>query len=247
MKCHTSEIAAEFVILHCRLQHGKKFFSAKTKTSPPLKLIQSQSEFFEHYNLKGVREDSRMGMLGWLRGDYPLELRLEIPSPMEMLTLQCEGRRVATLLLGEDQQLTPIGRHAGAYEFLLHDLEHAHKFFGGEFRGQMHFFRLLHQAITAGSFSSFSDDPRFLGELDYLMSDMNSHPVHLLKYLKAIVLSTLQRRNQTGEALNHWSNGLFDLWKLPGEAKTAAMRVNFPEIETRGDLEQVSRFFDGPT
>lgn len=244
MQCHNAELAAEFLLLHCRLRHGKKFLCAKTKRSKPPSEITTSAELLRHYNLKGVREDSHLGLLGWLEGRYPLEARIDIPSPREMLDTQCEERRIATLLLEPSRQFTPIGRHAGAYEFLLHDLEHAHKFFGGEFQGQVRFFLLLRQALDAGAFGLFHGELQFQTELDYLMSDMNSHPVHLLKYLKAIVLAAIERRRlPADQTLTGWSSELFRLWAMPETVAAAALRINYPDEESDHDRSAVARFF----
>lgn len=239
-----SEIAFEFVLLHCRMKQGKKFLNAKTKQAPRFCEIESPVEILRNYYLKGVREDSQLGLLEWLTGRYPLEGRLDIPSPREMLDIQCQGRRIATLLLRPEQQNTPIGRHAGAYEFLLHDLEHAHKFFGGEFKGQVRFFNLLRIAWERGHFQIFADDGKFQGELDYLMADMNSHPVHMLKYLKAIALSAIQRADLPADkVLQKWSEDLFELWGMPENTVTAALKINYPALETDFERRQVAAFF----
>lgn len=246
MECQNSKVASEFLLLNGRLKHGRKFLCAKSKTTPPFTEIHSYAQLFQHYHLKGVREDSQLGLLGWLTGRYPLEARLDIPTPREMLEIQCEGRRIATLLLKPEQQHTPIGRHAGAYEFLLHDLEHAHKFFGGEFAGQVKFFRLLREAVTESAFKDFAGDLQFQGELNYLMSDMNSHPLHLLKYLKAIVLNAFRRRgDKEDHQLGDWSRDLFDLWGFPEPVKSAALKINYPELETDQDRHRLAHYFTG--
>lgn len=231
------QIVSEFLLLHSRLKHGRQYLCAKSKTSPRKTAVHSYRELFSHYHLKGVREDSQLGLLGWLRGDYRLEARLDLPTPREMLEVQCQGRRIVTLLLKPEQQFTPIGRHAGAYEFLLHDLEHAHKFFGGEFHGQVRFFRLLRKALDHGLLQDL------LGpQLDYLMADMNSHPVHMLKYLKAIALNGL---GGTDRQLAFWSQALFEFWQLPPSVHQAALRINYPQLETLEDRYQVAEFFLG--
>jgi len=246
VECQNAQLASEFLLLHGRLRHGRKYLCAKTKSTPPFHEIHSYAQLFQHYHLKAVREDSQTGLLGWLTGEYPLEARLDVPTPREMLDIQCQGRRIATLLLKPGQQNSPIGRHAGAYEFLLHDLEHAHKFFGGEFEGQVRFFKLLRKAIEQGHFQPFALDAQFENELNYLMSDMNSHPVHLLKYLKAIALNAFHRLGgDKDRLLKTWSEELFDRWGLPAVVKHSALKINYPGIESDGDRHRVAGFFSG--
>ena len=132
-----------------------------------------------------------------------------------------------------EQQNLRYGRHASACDFLLHDLEHAHKFFGDEIlhRGQVRFFRALQNGSAA--FAPWTADPIFKKDLDYLKSDMNSHPVHLMKYLKAVVLSAEIRR--TGERypdlLEDFWRSVFVQWKMDQQTLTAALRLNQPALE----------------
>lgn len=208
-----------------------------------LKSTESLPAMLENFALKGIRLDSHMGMLGWLNGKYPLECRYDIPTPDEMLKAQCEGLRFVSLLKRPEEKYQAIGRHAGAYEFLLHDLEHAHKFFGDPFlcRGQIAFFRFLSTKMSY--FDRWTSDPLFLKDLHYLMSDMNSHPVHLFKYLKAIVLSAaLRKQRDPNPDLESFWLEVLNSWPL--EQLEPALRINHPAIETESDRIAIARYFD---
>jgi hypothetical protein len=227
------EVIAELEALNCPLTPRLRERLAKTE---------SLSALMKNFSLKGVRLDSHMGMLGWLEGRYPLELRYDIPTPGEMLDIQCEGRRFVSLLKNPEEKYRAIGRHAGAYEFLLHDLEHAHKFFGDPFllRAQIAFFRFLKAKIPA--FSPWMDDPLFMKDLHYLMSDMNSHPVHLFKYLKAVVLTAALRKDSSkSRELDRFWLEILKPW--PESALEAALIINHPEVETEDDRVRVAGFF----
>jgi hypothetical protein len=183
-------------------------------------------------------------MFAWLEGRYPLDLREDIPTPQEMLDVQCEGRRYVTLMPRPEQQLTSYGRHEDACAFTLHDLEHAHKFFGDPEcqRGQMRFFRGLRAALPR--LQLWCEDAVFTRDLDYLMSDMNSHPVHLVKFLKAIILTAEIRR--TGERhppLRDFFAELFSHWQIGNDLALAALRINQPGEETVDDQVQLATFF----
>lgn len=197
------------------------------------------------YQLKGVRQDSQDGLHGWLRGQYPLTLRFDIPAPLEMLEAQCEGERFVTMLTDADAQFRPIGRHDGAFAFLLHDLEHAHKFFGdrARFRGQVAFFRHMKEALNSGILNELTADERFAGELAYLISDMNSHPLHLFKYLKAITLDVFKRWEAELSEFDDLFNALMDHWKWPPTLRACGQRINNPGQETPWDAEVFTRFF----
>jgi hypothetical protein len=192
--------------------------------------------------MKSVREDSRMGLAGWLKQEYPLILVEEIPTPEQMLEIQCQGKRYVTLLEAPEWQQRKLGRHNGAFEFLLHDLEHAHKFLGDKssHRGQVHFFRLVKNT----DLGHFLMDEQFRREYHYLISDMNSHPVHLLKYLKAIVLNAFIREtgNKHIDLDDFWSN-LFASWNMNDHQLEAGLRINAPGIENPDAQKKVFDFF----
>lgn len=197
------------------------------------------------YQFKGVREDSQQGLHGWLRGIYPLHLRHDIPAPLEMLEAQCEGERFVTLLADKEAQFRPIGRHAGAFEFLLHDLEHANKFFGNEkcFRGQVVFFRHMREALNSGLLNDLTSDERFAKDLAYLISDMNSHPLHLFKYMKAIILEVFKRWGADANEFDELFSSLLDHWRWEKEFRLCAMRINNPGQETPLDAEIFTKYF----
>ena len=209
-----------------------------------LRGVQSLSHLLECYLLKGVRLDSHMGLWGMLSNTYPLRLRTDIPTPHEMLDLQCQGERFVTYLCLPEQLDESIGRFKGAFEFLLHDLEHAHKFFGDPqlFRGQLTFFNCLRAVLP--HFDPWMTDPLFAKDMNYLMSDMNSHPVHLFKYLKAIVLTACLRAGEDQpEKLDEvWHQVLRD-WQAPEEVRTSALKINHPGIETGADQVKLFEFF----
>ena len=215
-------------------------FTLSPRTKQRLADTATTAEMLARFALRSVRLDSQMGLLGWIRRDYPLLLRPDIPSPSEMLDQQCQGKRFVTVLT--ENRYQPIGRHAGAFEFLLHDLEHAHKFFADPFvfRGQVNFFRFLRSRLN--QLNEWQEDPQFVRDLEYLMSDMNSHPVHMFKFLKAIVLTATLRKTQTSHAdLNSfWRDSLAD-W--PESVRLAAIRVNHPDIERPEDRLQIAAFF----
>ncbi len=261
--------ACEFVLLHGFLAHGNSWLGSRRRNSSqtsasaglvcrleqlgiPLHPKQKQKveplkdyvELLESFQLKGVREDSALGLLGWLQSHYKLQFRTDRPTPREMLDIQCRGERVATMHIEWEEQFEPIGRHPNAYHFLLHDLEHAHKFFGATYLGQIRFFNQLRLAIENGLFDRFKKDSQFQTELDYLMSDMNSHPVHLLKYLKAIVLTAFKRTTLNVDAeFDDWSVRLFSLWNLDQDVRAAAFRINFPDRETEADRRLIAEAY----
>ncbi len=209
-----------------------------------LREVSSPVQLLERFQLKGVGLDSHLGLLGWLKGHYPLQLRQNIPSPEEMLLTQCRGERIVTWLSGPQWEGRPIDRHAGPFEFLLHDLEHAHKFFGDPIShsGQVAFFKKL--SSSQHHFQKWLEDPLFVKDFNYLKSDMNSHPVHLLKYLKAIVMTAALRQTQQDHIDLDWFwNELFSAWQLSDLEFKSALRLNNPGLENAQDQVQIAHYF----
>jgi hypothetical protein len=212
------------------------------KTKKRLEGFRDLTEVLRRFSLKGVRLDSQLGLLGLLDRSFALDVRHDIPTPDEMLAHQCEGRRFVTLLLAPEDQERPIGRFNGAFEFLMHDLEHANKFFGNpsSHRGQVRFFNKLRQVLPR--FEPWFRDPLFKKDMDYLKSDMNSHPVHLFKYLKAIVLTSSLRLGGDTSLNKMWTE-VGELWQMDEQTSRSALNINHPGIESEEDQRRIAGFF----
>lgn len=262
-----AELCAHVTIALLEHHHGTTWLSSrktiqtppstkpKARKTLPVPLTERQIErldrhgcstildILEWFQLKGVAQDAQDGLIGWLKGIYPLDLLFTIPTPEQMLIHQCQGRRYVTLRREEHLLFSPIGRHSGTLEFLLHDLEHAQKFFGNPQlnKGQMAFFCELKAALDFGFFDLLRKDSQFSTEFDYLMADMNSHPVHLWKYLKAIVLNAVERLGGICEKDFHGQ--LTEFWQWPKDVRDAALRINYPKIETEDDRQKISSHF----
>jgi hypothetical protein len=235
----TAELVTRYIFAHLQARHGTLWYGSRRAGSPAYspreRLSLSPLETVRAYQLYSVAGDAHGGLLGWLEGRYPLVPRLDVPTPTEMLNIQCEGRRYVTILFAWEEQFRIRGRHAGALEFLLHDLEHAHKFFADEelCAAQIRFFRLLAQT----QFPDFDED--FVRELDYVRADMNSHPVHMFKYLKAILVNAFKRQDRLDE-FDSYCEKLFRAWGLPLDE---ALRINSPGQERPEDAVTVAEFF----
>jgi len=101
-----------------------------------------------------------------------------------------------TAITAYPRMLSPVLDKPDAFEFFLHDLEHAYKFFHSPalYAGQRAFFRALDAALTRGAFLPYLDEAVFAGKFRYLMSDMNTHPEHSRQYLRAILIEFHLRR-----------------------------------------------------
>lgn len=209
-------------------------------------------EWFERYHFLGIIGNVPAAFLGWLKQGWPLELSLRIPSPAEVLRLQAKGSRPVTVMADYPRALQPVLAKADGFAFLVHDLEHAYKFFHDPqlHAGQRHFFRRLLGAVETGRFEPYRVDPVFAGQFDYLISDMNTHPVHSCRYLIAVLIECRLRREgkEMREALSPEGEaelaGLIESlaldWEFPVSARAALLRL------LRGgfgaaDAEQIER------
>ena len=118
---------------------------------------------------------------------YSIEILCYEPEPLDLLKLQIAGKRVLTfepdfttwphLKYGERDPLS----------FWIHDLIHADHFFSDPQNraGQIGFYRLLYEIIVSKILDTISLNDGFFKAFTYLMSDMNAHPLHLIKTLRA--------------------------------------------------------------
>lgn len=138
----------------------------------------------------------------WGQGQYDLVLWEDVPTPLQMLEFQSQGKRIVTLNLDCAIRGGLVDGQRDAFEFLLHDLLHADLFFNDP---QSHvqqrlFFTQLQEVIARENLLVHADD-LFLKDLSYLMSDMNSHRAHLEAQFKATLIAfRLRRENRLPQA-----------------------------------------------
>lgn len=128
-------------------------------------------------------------LYNFLNQKYDLKILCYEPSPLELLSYQIQGMRVLTFddyflnwentLYGERDPLS----------FWIHDLIHAEHFFSHNEnrKGQIGFYHFIHQIIVNKILDLFMLNGEFNKSFSYLISDMNSHPLHLVKTLKALI------------------------------------------------------------
>ena len=143
--------------------------------------------YLGRYGFLGVIANVPAALCAWLRGGWPLRLCEHIPGPEEVLQMQVRGTRPVTILADYPRLLRPVLNKVNAYAFMVHDLEHAYKYFHEAqlHREQKNFFGVIDQALRRGMFDVYRRDPLFADRFDYLISDMNTHVMHSMQYLRA--------------------------------------------------------------
>ena len=203
--------AALYFLVWQIARHGTRFASRKRRQDPRPDaavwlatmdesdgeaLLVTLPEYFERYQFLGVIPAVPAALLAWLRREWPLTLCEGIPSPLKVLHMQVAGARPVTLVGDWPRMIQPVLTKADGFAFMVHDLEHAWKFFHDDTShlGQRRFFGLMLAAVEQGYFRPYCAEERFASQFDYLISDMNTHVVHGLRYLVAILIECLLRR-----------------------------------------------------
>lgn len=239
--------------------HGKRYASRTAKSDPrpdagawPALLETASSSALEAALLRAFERQHFLGIIpnvaaafaAWLRAEWPLTLILRIPSPAEVLDMQVLGTRPVTVVADPARAAQPVLTKANGFAFLVHDMEHAYKFYHDPqmHRGQRRFFQLLRDTLRRGALDAYRPDPAFAERLDYVMSDMNTHVVHSLRFLGAVLIECLLRREGKGmrealsaEAEAELADVLRDLgesWRFPPGPQAALARL------TRGGFSE---------
>lgn len=232
--------------------HGRRFASRKSKNDPRPEASIWLADFersagealesllidrIERYHFLGVIPNASAALSAWLRGEWPLLLTERIPTPEEVLHMQAGGRRPVTVVADYPLLLRPVLKKPNGFAFFVHDLEHAYKFFHDRnlHEGQRKFFGLILQAVRRGLFSPYLGDKVFAEKFDYLVSDMNTHVIHSLRFLGAILIECVLRREKkaphetlSSAAENELEGLLHDLshcWQFPPDAGKALLRL----------------------
>jgi hypothetical protein len=167
-------------------------------------------------------------LLAWSTGDYPLVRLGHIPSVAEVLAQQTNGQRCVTLIAGKGVFGRLVLGERDPLGFAYHDLVHADHFFHDNetMRGQIGFYRLVDRMLRERLLAPFEHHAEFAGRLDYLLADMNAHPVHLWKCLRAACVTA----DRTADAA-FFSSHLASTWQLPGHLAVALTTLNTPAFQ----------------
>ncbi len=152
-----------------------------------LEKVENLGDLLNNFALKSTPETVNRSLLLWSKGDYDLTLMFRIPDSQEVLDQQMNGRRCVSVLINPERTSSYILGERDALSFTMHDLIHADHFFHHpeSHEGQLGFYALMDFCMREKHFEIHMTQPKFSGELDYLISDMNAYAVHLLKCLKA--------------------------------------------------------------
>ncbi len=157
----------------------------------------SLTNFISTVRIKAIPDCINESLDQILAGHYPILFLDHEPEARELLKIQCFGQRVITF--NSDYQCWPELKYGerDVLSFWLHDLVHAEHFFSQPelMTMQVGFYRYVNNSLKTGIFNqAFEKSPEFKSAFDYLISDMNSHPLHLLKTYRALIDIHFDRR-----------------------------------------------------
>mgnify|MGYP001615970183 CR=1 FL=1 len=168
----------------------------------------------------------------WLKGSIGLKLVAYATTAADMLAAQAEGWRYITVDLDAAQRGETVEDKRDAFEFALHDLGHAWAFFKPDYdpAGQIAFFQLLQEDLPMLAPLATADE-KFAADLEYCMSDMNSHPEHLRQYLRAVIIEAYYRKRKAGNAEEYSEVALAGLLALLNSLLArGSVRLRSPQV-----------------
>lgn len=174
-------------------------------------------------------------------GQYPIEVLCYEPEPLELLQFQIQGKRILTFNPNVEEWPHLKYGERDPLSFWLHDLIHAEHFFSDpqDRAGQIGFYRLIHEILTHKILDTILSNNEFNIAFSYLMSDMNAHPLHLVKTLRAYI------KIHSGLNSEHLWNSITNLPSINKhpEIQIALRQVNNP-LFTTDDAVMLTNFLN---
>lgn len=165
-----------------------------------LRPLETDADFvttFCSHSWRSIPFSVQRSLASWKSGLYPLNLMTSLPSADDVLLMQARGRRCVSMLIESEEIRSFVEEGRDVLGFIVHDLIHADHFFHDPARAQAQVIfcqKLLEVLKLPAIQHMLFTDEIFRQEFHYLMSDMNSVPLHLLKTLKAILLGYYKRQ-----------------------------------------------------
>lgn len=181
----------ETTALRHSLSLAQLFSDTPVQIPPKLNAKTNLIDCINIFKIKAFPESCNRSLCYISNKRYPLIITEKIPSPQELLQIQITGQRIITI--NEDVTSWPMTYYSGRdfLGFIMHDLIHAdHFFLDPEHRdGQLGFFKFVENILIDKNLNDFLLSESFKTGFEYIISDMNSHPVHLFQTLHALLFT----------------------------------------------------------
>lgn len=160
------------------------------------------SDLYSLFNstyFKNIKSSANKALCLWYQNKFQLHVVDDIPTPLTVLKWQTKSQRCISLLRSEKELKFTYDHDRNVQQFLLHDLEHAWQMFGNPTLTplQVELSKKLLLLFESGKIQFLQELPETKKTLDYIFSDMNTHPEHTLSSLKALVLTYFKLNQAT--------------------------------------------------
>lgn len=183
------------------------------------------------HRLKFLSDNVAQVLHRWNLNQIQLRLVNYKPSVLEVLQAQSTGERIVSFLISKEQILNFEEDRRDFISFLIHDLVHASHFFTldeAEFTRQVLFSGWMLDLEKKGVLKQLKDfNPSLEPKIDYLVSDMNTHSLHLFKTLKSLVDQMNSKFHQD----------------LLSEHLPSQLRPLWPQVNTVQETDQFAQTF----
>ncbi len=155
-------------------------------------------EVFCTHSLRSIPLSVQKSISFWHSNPQRLIHFEHIPSPEDVMNMQALGRRCVSVLTKPTEMQSFVEAGRDVLGFVVHDLIHADHFFQDpeQAQTQIAFSRKMQILNALPEIQNrIKTDIEFMNEWHYLISDMNTVSLHLLKSLKAILLASYKRQH----------------------------------------------------
>jgi hypothetical protein len=223
-----------------RISISELFAGTEITIPPKLHPMMNLFDLLNSQRIKAVPEPCFRSLVHMVDGTYPLDIVKGEIEPLQLLQIQINGRRVVAFnenIIEWTHKLYSGRDHLG---FILHDLIHADHFFHHpeHQKGQLGFYKLAEVILKDSNLKNLMNSEKFRTGFEYIISDMNSHPVHLLKTLHALVFAELHH-DQTSEQI--WKKWMSQV-SASNSQKEALLKINSVEFKI-DDAKNVEKLF----
>lgn len=220
-----------------------KLFSDTPRALAKLSTDGNFLSIFCERSLRSIPLSVQKSVVLWQKHNC-LKLCEYVPSPIEVLEMQTHGMRCVSVLKDPKVMQNFVEEGRDVLGFVVHDLIHADHFFSNpaQAKDQIQFSKYLKVLNQLSVIQQKLDsDSEFVGEWNYLISDMNSVPLHLFKTLKAILLAAKKREHKiafktslTGAPEFEFQNEIQEValgFEFTTEQSLAWKRLNHPTFD----------------
>eukprot|EP00300_Choanocystis_sp_HF-7_P008566 c15982_g1_i2.p1 GENE.c15982_g1_i2~~c15982_g1_i2.p1 ORF type:complete len:266 (+),score=61.67 c15982_g1_i2:288-1085(+) len=198
------------------------------------------------FRLKSVSTDANKTIVEWANGSRHLCLMTYIPTPFQVLKMQCTGSRVVTALVSQAELASRRSGDKDGLAFLLHDLDHSDRFHSNPkcFLGQVGFLRLMMRTHRSRLLLEFlKADEQFMEDYNYCIADMNAYPTHMFQYLIAKLIVAQERALIQIDA-KAMTARLLSQWEMPDDLKEIANKACSNDFNKSWDSPDVLLLYD---